>query len=87
MILESIKDVTSYYSNSNQLLQVTQIMNKCVVVTDEMGSLRVFGYPAKGYFDAQFYHLNNISICKVSPDSKTLITMSEYDRAIHIWNI
>ena len=47
----------------------------------------MFGYPAKGYLDTQFYHLNNVYLCKVSPDHKTLITISEYDRSIHIWDI
>ena len=87
LLLDTIKDVGSYYSNSNQLLEVVQVMDKCVLVTDEMGSLRLFEYPVKGYSNVQFYHLNNVTICKVSPDSKKLITVSEYDKSIHIWDI
>lgn len=76
-----------FRNSKHKLMESVQITNKCVVVTDEIGSLLVFGYPAKGYVAAHFYHLNNVYICQVSPDHKRLITVGEYDKSIHIWDI
>lgn len=43
--LENVKAVNSFYSEDNQMLALVQILDKCVVATDEMGSLRIFSYP------------------------------------------
>lgn len=40
-----IKEITTFYSEENKLLKVVQVMNKGVIATDEMGSVRVFAYP------------------------------------------
>lgn len=41
-ISQSLTDITGLYSEDNRLLRLVQVMNKCLVATDEMGSVRVF---------------------------------------------
>lgn len=58
-----------------------------------MGSVRVYKYPVLldekeiMYDRIYIHHLNEIHICVLSPDSRTLLTVSRYDKAIHIWKL
>jgi WD40 repeat protein len=63
-----------------------------IIVTDEMGTLRVFNYPCdsgsgNGYLQCYTDHSNYINQCVVSSDERYLITSSEVDRCIFIWKI
>lgn len=60
-------------------------MNKCLVATDQMGSVRVF---VKGLLSQVcIEHLNEVYICAVSPFNRLLVTVGKEDRAIHFWEI
>ena len=57
-----------------------------------MGTIRVFAYPCEssaglGYSFCYCDHLPYVNICVISPDKKYLITSSEQDRCIFIWNV
>jgi hypothetical protein len=82
--------VTSFYNEDNKLLALAQLVDKCVVASDEMGSLRIYEYPVsqeRGYSVCILEHLNNVNICVATPDCKILVTYSPVDRCINIWDI
>jgi len=63
-----------------------------LIVTDEMGTIRIFNYPSEsgagnGYMRCYADHLNYVNSCVLSPDNKILITTSEVDRCIFIWKV
>ena len=39
--------MSTYYSDENKILKIAPIGQTAIVVTDEMGSLRVFNYPCE----------------------------------------
>lgn len=58
------------------MLKLVQVMNKCVLATDEMGSLRLFPYPISPNCGQVYVeHLNHVYLCVVSPDSRSLVTV------------
>ncbi len=62
-----------------------KVKNKCLVATDEMGSVRVF---VKGVLSQVcIEHLNEVYICVVSPYNRQLVTVSRVDRAMHFWEL
>ena len=72
------------------MLGLAQIMDKCVVATDQMGSLRIFSYPVladRGYYHCPIEHLNDVGICLTTPECKWLVTYSPVDRCINIWEV
>jgi WD40 repeat protein len=83
----AVADITATFSDENKLLKLVQVMNKCLVATDEIGSVRVFREPFSGKGASQICieHLNEVYICDVSPDSRLLVTVSREDRAMHFW--
>lgn len=88
--LESVRAITSFYNEDNHMLGLAQIMDRCVVATDEIGSLRVFSYPVvadRGYSRCLIEHLTNIRICIATPDCKRIVTYSSMDRCINIWEV
>jgi len=40
-----VKDISSVYADNNKLLKLVKVINKYLVATDEMGSVRLFPYP------------------------------------------
>ena len=44
----AVVDITAIFSEENKLLRLVQVMNKCLVATDEIGSIRVFLAPFSG---------------------------------------
>jgi len=81
-------DIAAAYSEENKLLKLVKVMNKCVVATDEMGSLRLFPYPfIPNRSQVYVEHLNHVYLCVLSPDSRTLVTVGREDRAIHFWEV
>jgi WD40 repeat protein len=65
-----------------------QVKNKCLIATDESGSVRVFNYPRteKGTISKVYIeHLNEVFICVISKDERTMITVGREDKSIHFW--
>ena len=44
-ISEKVKGVHNYYSDENKIIKILPILNKAIIVTDEMGTIRIFSYP------------------------------------------
>lgn len=66
-------------------MRLVQVMNKCLVATDEIGSVRVF---VRGVLrQICIEHLNEVYICTVSPFNRLLVTVGKQDRAMHFWEI
>lgn len=86
-----MRNIAAAYSEDNKLLKVVQVRNQCLIATDTMGSLRLFPYPLEAIKDhpsrAYVEHLNEVYICVLSPDSRTLVTVGREDRAIHFWEV
>lgn len=81
-----------FYGEENKLLCITQLSDSAVVVTDEIGTIRVFNYPcATGtgnqYIQCYVDHQNMVSQCVLSYDKNYLITSSETDNSIMIWKV
>lgn len=68
-------------------------MNHSVIVSDEMGSLRVFRYEQNieenliEYYGIYLEHLNDVHLCIVSADCTILVTVGKYDRSIVLWKV
>eukprot|EP01017_Pseudomicrothorax_dubius_P039458 TRINITY_DN6059_c0_g1_i1.p1 TRINITY_DN6059_c0_g1~~TRINITY_DN6059_c0_g1_i1.p1 ORF type:complete len:121 (-),score=12.26 TRINITY_DN6059_c0_g1_i1:57-419(-) len=83
---EEEKQITSLVT------KVTKINEKTIAVTDRIGTIRLFSYPCDSntkanYFGCYAEHLSNITQCYVSPQRDVMITSSEVDRCIFVWNI
>lgn len=79
----SVTDIVSQYSEESKLLRLVQVMNKCLVATDEMGRVRVY---SKGVLSQVcIEHLNQVYICEVSSFNKLIVTVGKEDRAMHFW--
>lgn len=88
--MECIRSVLTHYNEDNQLFGMAQLMNKCVVATDEVGTLRLFQYPLtqeRGYTECLVEHMCDITICVASPDCRKLITYSRMDRCLNLWRV
>lgn len=68
-------------------------MNHSVLVTDEMGSLRIYRYKQNieensiEYYQVYLEHLNDVYQCIISSDCSTLVTVGRHDKSIIIWKI
>ena len=65
-VSEKTKGVHAYYSDANKILKIATIGDKNIVVTDEMGTIRIFSYPfesgaGNGYMLCYTDHLNYIN--------------------------
>lgn len=91
-ISEKTKGIHNFFSDENKILQITMLGKDAIAVTDEMGTIRIFNYPCtsstgNGYVNCYADHLSYINSCVISPNGKYLVTTSEVDRSIFIWQI
>jgi len=91
MLMKSTAGIKSHYQGV-KITKMARIGEKAIVVTDDMGTIRIFPYPYEvlsggGYYKCYVDHLNNINNCVVSPDGRYLMTTSEEDKGIYIWRI
>lgn len=76
---------------------ILQVMNHSIIVTDEMGSLRIFKYEQNieenvnsveyDYYQIYLEHLNDVYLCMISADCSIVVTVGRYDRSIILWKI
>eukprot|EP01017_Pseudomicrothorax_dubius_P037624 TRINITY_DN5539_c0_g2_i1.p1 TRINITY_DN5539_c0_g2~~TRINITY_DN5539_c0_g2_i1.p1 ORF type:complete len:232 (-),score=44.56 TRINITY_DN5539_c0_g2_i1:91-786(-) len=92
-ISEKTKSAVAYYNEDNKIMRLLKLGDRTLVVTDEIGTIRLFPYPCEGlngrqgYYGCYAQHLSYISQCEVSDDGRFFITSSEIDRCIYIWRV
>lgn len=91
-ISEEIKGISQYYNQkNNKILKLLQLDNY-LIVTDQIGTIRVFNYPCSTDLETEVYecycdHLNQITKCVANPESTKMATISEIDKCVIIWDI
>jgi len=91
-ITNETKGVNPYYSEENRILKMARLGESTLVVTDDIGTIRLFPYPCDSSKDLGFYRcytnqMMYISNCVPSLDHEYLITTSEMDSSIYIWSV
>lgn len=79
----------SEFSKQNEITKILKYDSDTLILTDEMGTIRVYSYPCleSSYYRLYSHHLNRVHICSLSPDKKKLVTSSILDRCFFVWNI
>ena len=83
---EKIRNINKYYDEF-ELTNVIKIDNEAILVTDEIGSIRIFEYPCE---NTDFYRVysNHLSFIEISKKgNKFLITSSISDKSVVVWKI
>lgn len=84
-----------YYSDQNKMTSCKILHSlKTAVVTDEIGTVRLFNYPLyqnreNGADQLRCYahHLCAVTFCALSPDSRKVLTASRGDRSWILWDV
>ena len=86
-----LKGVRHQYNPNNKIQMIKKLLGKpIVVISDEMGTIRLFNYPnVKGepYYNCYSDHLFQVSDCMFSADRLFFISACEMDRCVFKWKI
>lgn len=86
---EKTKGIESFYPHENKSNKITKLNQNTMVVTDDMGTIRIFRYPYEsqnvGFMRVYTNHMSYISQCTISHDYNYLVTYSKTDKCMLIW--
>jgi len=88
MLSEKIRYIHRFYNEiDNEITNIVKIANNCIVITDEIGTIRLFEYPClnNGFYRLESCHLSFIMIAQAC--SKYLVTGSAFDKSLIVWKI
>ena len=86
-------NIHSCYNKDNPITQILYLSDNHLLVGDQLGTLRIFDYPISNKKLGQLHlscytdHLNIINGLEISTNKKWVISMSEMDRSLILWEV
>jgi WD40 repeat protein len=87
---EKTSELEKYCEEDNTFRCMVRAGKESLIVTDEIGTIRIFEYPSqkgRGYYKLYTQHLSFITTCHISKNQEYLVTASRLDRCIFIWKV
>ena len=86
-------NIHSCYNKQNPIAQILYLTDNHLLVGDQLGTLRIFDYPVQDKKLGQLHlacytdHLNVINGLEISSNKKWVISMSQMDRSLILWEV